>query len=464
MKIINGLIIILSITQILSATVSGEFKLDAGSQQTIILGDKIDLHGKVLSGDKSKIDHYQWEENGKVIKNSSGDEIVYWKDVNAENGYVPKGKGNHIFKFVVVDTVGKKHVKRLLIQVDTKKDVYISQDKDLKFDLRPEFLVKREQRSEGNYRLSRGHYLEVKVGDVIPLSGVIDPSKKHLIDSYRWELHGKVLKNQLGDEIIYWDEENRENDYVPKKSGKEFLHFTVIDINGEKTSKTLLLKISRADGQDDYGDDIATATKIKLNKTIKGKYETKNDHDFFKFTIDKREYVRIVYTRGGGPRKVKKVLTSDGKEMSLTYSSIPASGGMYRANQTIFEPGTYYIELYQGAVDSYSLIVKAEDIVDNDEYGNTKKSAKKVTLNSKIEGYINNRKDIDYFYLIAPKTGTLTIKDTLKTRLLKINGSNHSDSFHVNKGAKYYFALTHTNSCCTGWLTQLKYKLSLSIK
>jgi len=66
MKLINGLVILLSITQILSAKSSSEFKLDVGTEQTILLGDIIDLNGKVLSGDKNNIDHYQWEENGKV--------------------------------------------------------------------------------------------------------------------------------------------------------------------------------------------------------------------------------------------------------------------------------------------------------------------------------------------------------------------------------------------------------------
>jgi len=341
MKIINGLVMVLSITQILSAY---DFTLDVGSQQTVLSGETIDLNGKVLSGDKSKIDHYQWEENGKVLKNTSGDEIIYEDDANAENGYAPKGKGKHILKFVVFEESGQRHVKHLVVEVDKKENVRINKVKDMTFDIRAEFPVKREQRPEGNYRLSEGHYLDVKVGDIVPLSGIIDASKKSLVDFYTWESHGKILKNQLNDEIQYWDEENRENDYVPQKVGNEFLYFVVTDINGVKHSKTLLLKVKSKDAnQDDHGNTMATATTIELNKKINALFETNDDNDFFKFTLDKKQDVTIVFYQRG-TRKVSSVLTEEGDVIKMNYRSVPGSP-YFRSKPTTLEAGTYYVNL-----------------------------------------------------------------------------------------------------------------------
>jgi len=467
MKVINGLIIILSITQMLSATSLNEFELDAGTEQTILLGDIIDLNGKVLSGDKNNIDHYQWEEKGKVINNTSGDEIIYWDDENAENGYAPKSKGNHILKYVVVDTAGKKHIKRLLVKVETKVNTNISKG-DLKFDIRAEFPLKRGGRDRDN-RLFHIYYLDVNVGDVIPLSGVINSSKKHLVDSYHWELKGKVLKNQLHDEIIYWDEENRENDYVPTKSGKEFLKFVVTDINGKETSRTLLLNIVDKSGKDDHGNTMATATEIPLNKVIHATHETNNDNDFFKFTLDKKQYIQVVMKQHGA-RKVS-VLSEDGEEIELRYVSVPASGGAYKIYQTLFNTGTYYVNVKRTLGD-YTLEVKAVDIV-ADKHGDSKRNATNINLDSKTVGYINNKDDVDYFSFVAPKTGELTLKyASERSGFIKVNFSGSSAnvnsntvSIDIKEGKKYYFSLSKSSYYRgSDSLIQIKYILSYSIK
>jgi hypothetical protein len=432
MKIINGLVMLLCITQLTVA--KSPFKLDVGSQQTIFLGETLDLNGKVLSGDKSKIDHYQWEENGKVIKNTSGDEIIYWDDANAENGYRPKTQGNHILKFIVVDTAGKKYKKRLLVHAKTKNKVYISQDKDLKFDLRPEFIVKREQRSEGNYRLSRGHYLEVNVGDVVPLSAVIVSSKRDIVDYYSWELNGKVIKNQLGDEILYVNEENRENDYVPKEAGREFLHFIVTDVNGQKTSKTLLLKIKDKNSVDRHGDTKETATKIPLNKIIKGEKNSKDDHDFFSFTLDKKEYVEVHIDYFNKSKKA--ILYTSNLKKIKSHRSIPGSA-YYRPINLILDAGTYYVDasLYAGL---YKLEIKTFDIVLDDEYGDTKATATEVFSGTTIKSYINTTKDVDYFYFMPKANGTISIKPTGVPKVQVGSEFTYGDPIKVQKGKKVY--------------------------
>jgi len=455
MKLINGLVILLSITQILSAKSSSEFKLDVGTEQTILLGDIIDLNGKVLSGDKNNIDHYQWEENGKVISNTSGDEIIYWDEENAENGYAPKSKGNHILKYVVVDTAGKKHIKRLLVKVETKANTNINK-RDLKFDIRAEFPIKRGERDPAN-RLFRSYYLDVNVGDVIPLSGVISSSKKHLVDFYHWELKGKVIQNQLHDDILYWDEENRENDYIPRKPGKEFLEFVVTDVNGKKITKTLILKVVDKNGKDDHGNTMATATEIPLNKVIHATHETNNDNDFFKFTIDKKQNIKVVLTQKG-PRKVK-VLSADGKSIEIKYTVIPASGGMYRAQPRVFEPGTYYVDVNRN-FGNYTLEVQAYELNPVDEYGNTRETSTNILDGTTIDSYMNSTEDVDYFYFMPKADGTVSITPTGTPRV-DIGGQfTYGDPIKVKKGKKFYFTV-HLGSRTYG---VHPYRFSLSFK
>ncbi len=433
MKIINGLILMLGLTQLILAT-SNEFKLDAGVEQSVLSGDIIDLNGKVLSGDRSKIEHYQWEENGKVLKNTAGDEIIYWDDANAENGYLPQGDGLHVLKFVVLDTSGKKYIKRLIVNVESTANIKINEN-DLTFDIRPEFPVKREQRPEGNYRLSRGHYLDVYVGDVIPLSGIVDASKKHLVDSYRWELNGKVIKNQLGDEILYWDEENRENDYVPTVAGREFLQFIVTDINGKETSKTLLLKITDKNSKDKHGNDKDSATKIAVNTVVKGEKNYTDDHDFFSFTLDKKQYVEI-HINYFNKSKRATLYTSDLKKIP-SHRSIPGSA-LYRPINLLLDAGTYYVDasLYNGL---YTLEVKTTEIATVDEYGDTKETATEIFDGSTINSYINKTDDIDYFYFIPKANGTVTIKPTGVPKVQVGNEYKYEDDIiSVKKGKKLY--------------------------
>jgi hypothetical protein len=260
------------------------------------------------------------------------------------------------------------------------------------FDIRAEFPVKREQRPEGNYRLSEGHYLDVKVGDIVPLSGIIDASKKSLVDFYTWESRdGTILKNQLNDEIQYWDEENRENDYVPQAVGREFLNFVVTDIHGVKHSKTLLLKVRSKDAnQDDHGNSIATATTIELNKKVDGVFENQSDKDFFKFTLDKKQNVKLGYSRF---RKVG-LLDSEGKTLHFKYLSVPGSS-LYRTTPIKLESGTYYIRT-GGHVGKYTLEVIAYDDNPIDKY--PEHPATKVSPGTVIKSYINSKNDKDCFY------------------------------------------------------------------
>ena len=160
--------------------------LNAGKNQSIKIGNSIVLNGKVVKGNKSKIEYYQWTEKGKVLNNALGDEILYTNIADAENDYKPT-LGEHLLHFEAIGFDGKKYDDTLLVVVTKDGNGFI---------------------------IDAGEDKTLTLGEIIVLNGVIQiGTKKNNIS--KWLENGKVLKNALGDEILYTNYADRENDYRP---------------------------------------------------------------------------------------------------------------------------------------------------------------------------------------------------------------------------------------------------------
>ena len=423
-----------------------QFEFTAGKEKSIILNHSINLNGKLTKGDKSQIDFYRWEENGKILKNTAGDDIVYWDESNRENEYKPTKEGVHFLSFIIRDIDGKDYKRSLRIEV-------------IKATAIPPYALILDM--QGIVIQDRSTYkMTIKLGDFIPLSGrMIRKKYKQLVDSYHWEKNGKILKNMLNDEILYWDEVNRKNDYKPTKIGREHLKFVVNDIHGGRVVKNLIVDVKDKNLIDDHGNNRSDATKIALNKTIFGEKNYSSDHDFFSFRLKKKQYVSIPVTYGSKSKQV--TLYTSNLTKIRSHRSIPGSA-LYRPINVLLNAGTYYIDafLYKG---KYQFQVKTEDIAPKDEHGNTKAIASKISVNSRINSYINGKTDVDYFYFIPPRDGTITIKKTGLPRMsqLNVHGSfAQINKVHVKKGKRYYFYLD------LGFATegQQQYSLTLTFK
>ena len=210
---------LLLISLISTMEAKAPFTLNAGKNQTIILGDSITLNGKITSGKKSQIEYYQWTEKAKVLHNTFGDEILYNDASNAENGYTPARVGEHLLRFQAMAHNGEIYEDTLLIIVKNHND-----NNDLIIDA--------------------GSDTTINLGEFITLKGVV---KKGKIDGnvYSWEENDKLIINMAGDEILTVDYEERENHYKPTTIGKHQLTFHVESENGKVYSDTLILTVKK---------------------------------------------------------------------------------------------------------------------------------------------------------------------------------------------------------------------------
>ena len=211
------LTLLLLISLISSTEASTPLTLNAGKNQSIKLGEFIVLNGKIKSGDRSQIEYYQWIENGKVLKNMIGDEILYNDAIYAENDYKPTTAGNHLLYFQAVTHSGKVYSDTLLLEVKGKND--------------------------NNFVVDAGSDKSIKLGEFIVLNGKIKSGDKSKIEYYQWTENGKTLKNALAEEILYDNVIYAENDYKPAIAGNHILQFEVIGFNGKVYSDTLTLTV-----------------------------------------------------------------------------------------------------------------------------------------------------------------------------------------------------------------------------
>ena len=211
--------------------------------------------------------------------------------------------------------------------------------------------------------------------------------------------------------------------------------FVITDIYGKRVTKKLILTIKGGDLVDDHGNSKEDATKIALNKTVHGEKNYSNDHDFFSFTLKKKQYVEV-HIKYAGKDKRATLYTSDLKKIR-SHSSIPGSA-LYRPINLLLEAGTYYVDasLYGG---KYSLKIKTDDIALVDEYGDTKETATEVLANHTINSHINTTKDIDYFYFIPKADGTVSFKVNGVPKVKVGSIYTYGDPINVKKGEKFYF-------------------------
>jgi len=208
------LISIILLTNILNASV---YYLDAGKNQTIHLGESVVLNGLITKGDISSVEYYQWSEHGKILHNMSDDEILYTNYKDRENGYLPKSVGKHILLFNVVKN-GRAYSDRITINVKPKLE---------------------------KYTLNAGPDKVIYEDEFFVLNGLLTNGDKVGIEYYQWiDNNGQILNNMLGDEILYVDYEDRENDYQAVL-GKHTLTFQAIANNGKIYSDSMIVVVKK---------------------------------------------------------------------------------------------------------------------------------------------------------------------------------------------------------------------------
>ena len=161
---------------------------------------------------------------------------------------------------------------------------------------------------------------------------------------------------------------------------------------------------------DDYGNTPALAFDVGLQSTTAGRLEAGGDIDCFRLTVG---------TTG--------VLTISTTGQTDTYGTLQnAAALVYAQNDdgandrnfslsSIVPPGTYYVVLKgfsAATTGAYSLQVGYSTYIPPDDHANFPADGTALPLNGGVDGVLDYFVDDDYFKVVVPAAGTLTIYST----------------------------------------------------
>ena len=411
---------------------SKDIKLSINRPVTLHLGATFTLHGYVSQGNKSDIEYYHWEENGKVLKNVDGAEILFYDYANRYNDIKLTTGGKHVLTFVAHDFTGKLYKKSFTLTVHKVK-------------------------------VDSGGDVTLEQGDIIKLEGKVFKTKEKII-KYTWKLgtlyydkfrrrsvyRWDVIKDINGKKIIYFDNKDRVHYYKPKNYGTVYLKFVVITADNSESSSWKKLTITPIDIPDDHGDTFATATPIVVNKEIPGVLNTTEDKDYFKFTLDKKQYL---YSRLTTQCTRQYQSLYNDKHQFIQHQLFFPHHTPYRSKNTLLEKGVYYLNIHGfKTCDNYNYTFEIEthDIQTKDVHGNTKETASEIPLNGVVKGYLVSNLDIDFFKITPKKAGEIRLELLNKPRPTGIRRiapdgavSYGQGAFPVKAGETYYFSMSH---------------------
>lgn len=143
--------------------------------------------------------------------------------------------------------------------------------------------------------------------------------------------------------------------------------------------------------QDDAGNVPEKAKAVNGEVPMSGSHELKGDVDYYTFTTGiAGNYTISAYNNSS---KSKSFAIYDEFNKSVGSISVPAYGEK-KLDTKMFEANSvYYIKVYGGDEGDYSFRVLAP----SDDCGNTAETAETMTIGACAPGYINYKKDVDYW-------------------------------------------------------------------
>lgn len=174
--------------------------------------------------------------------------------------------------------------------------------------------------------------------------------------------------------------------------------------SNEKYTVSALFEDEDDSYEDEPNDDLNTqAMSIKLDKQYTGNLTTKDDIDYYKFSLKEKRKVWIDFSHQKTSTNntlwsVSLLGDSEGSILDLNSTGEKAN---LTSNSVRLPAGNYYIKItdyYWSDID-YSFCINSEkegtetEIEDNNDYG----TATKIDLNSSITGNIQSEKDIDFY-------------------------------------------------------------------
>ncbi|MCB4743944.1 MAG: PPC domain-containing protein, partial [Sulfurovum sp.] len=219
-----------------------------------------------------------------------------------------------------------------------------------------------------------------------------------------------------------------------------------------------------ADGSsfDDYGNTISTATSINPNSTTSGSLEVAGDVDCFEIVIPRTSKGTLVIETIGSTDTNGSLLSEDGSQLTFNDDS-NASDHNFKILRGV-TAGIYYVKVkHHRSVSTGHYTLVSHFIPD---HANTRSIAMPINPNSTTIGSIEVVGDNDYFKIVVPTAGTLTVYTSGQTdtegflynaknhRVASNDDSNTSDhNFKISKfiaAGTYYVRVRHHDKLLVG--------------
>ena len=165
---------------------------------------------------------------------------------------------------------------------------------------------------------------------------------------------------------------------------------------------------------DDHGDERETATEIGPNSSTEGALETSGDVDFFRLDVPSPGGYLTIGT-AGDTDTVGTLFHPDGE----TRSDDDADGSNFVIATPRLPGGTYFIEVKgfcgaaAGCATGEYVLHAALETNENDDHGDTQRTATAIAPDSSTPGVLEIGPDVDVFRFEVPSSdGYLTIQTT----------------------------------------------------
>ncbi|KZE64102.1 hypothetical protein AWM68_13430 [Fictibacillus phosphorivorans] len=202
----------------------------------------------------------------------------------------------------------------------------------------------------------------------------------------------------------------------------------------------------------EVNDSMATANSIKLKESYIGRMKDDYDEDFYTFTLPSDGKVKFSMKQKSGVKWYASIYNSNGKlhEEIETDSSTTVNG--YETNEIGLPKGTYYIKIEDGFYtrhEAYEIKVEfTSRSYYEKEFNNDASTANTIKLNQTYKGKIEDYDDSDFYKIILPSDGIVTLSVNRKS------GMSWQAELFNTKGDKLEDLNTNASSIVSGYETK----------
>ena len=163
-------------------------------------------------------------------------------------------------------------------------------------------------------------------------------------------------------------------------------------------------------------DSVNQATPIYVNEDVFGNIENRDDVDYYRFSIQSKGSVSLIFNYyGGAPGHRIRLFDSDNRELSSVTINRPSDIFPYSSDMLRVPAGTYYIRIERSgnnAFDDYCIYVSYSEesaAYYESEPNNSTNQANHIQSGTSMTGNIETSNDVDYYTFAIGGNGSVAL-------------------------------------------------------